>query len=203
MEQEGRGKRSANQLQGAPVQDQAVRPVTAEQPRIVRSQAKSQVAEKELSEAYRVVVRYENHAVRGLAEPHELGSIEQLLRNDPIYPLDSIRLKLLDSGTVEDVPTRDAKAVFFVKTFDGDLRHRALHFHEHAPVVQGLWVRVYFYDGEMIEGIISNTRDFVLESGFFLRPTDPNGNNTLVYVLKGGLKDFHVLGMRNVPKSPN
>ncbi|WP_353073474.1 DUF6982 domain-containing protein [Tunturiibacter gelidoferens] len=203
MEQEGRGKRSANQLQGAPVQDQAVRPVTAEQPRIVRSQAKSQVAEKELSEAYRVVVRYENHAVRGLAEPHELGSIEQLLRNDPIYPLDSIRLKLLGSDTIEDVPTRDAKAVFFVKTFDGDLRHRALHFHEHAPVVPGLWVRVYFYDGEMIEGIISNTRDFVLESGFFLRPTDPNGNNTLVYVLKGGLKDFHVLGMRNVPRSSN
>jgi hypothetical protein len=64
-------------------------------------------------------------------------------------------------------------------------------------------VRVYFYDGEMIEGIISNTRDFVLESGFFLRPTDPNGNNTLVYVLKGGLKDFHVLGMRNVTRSSN
>ena len=200
MEQEGRGKRSSNQLQGAPVQDQAIRPVAAEQPRIVRSQNTS-VAEKELSEAYRIVVRYESHAVRGLAEPGELGSIEQLLRNDPVYPLDSIRLKLLDSSAVEDVPTKDAKAVFFVKTFDGDLRHRALHFHEHAPIVPGLWVRVYFYDGEMIEGIISNTRDFVLESGFFLRPTDPNGNNTLVYVLKGGLKDFHVLGMRNFPKS--
>jgi hypothetical protein len=31
-------------------------------------------------------------------------------------------------------------------------------------------------------------------------PTDPNGNNKLVYVLKGGLKDFHVLGIRNYPK---
>ena len=119
-----------------------------------------------------------------------------------MYPLDSIRLKLLDSGTVEDVSTKDAKAVFFVKTFDGDLRHRALHFHEHAPIVAGLWVRVYFYDGEMIEGIISNTKDFVLETGFFLRPTDPNGNNRLVYVLKAGLKDFHVLGMRNFSKNP-
>jgi hypothetical protein len=102
---------------------------------------------------------------------------------------------------VKEVPTKDAKAVFFVKTFDGDLRHRALHFHEHAPTVPGLWVRVYFYDNEMIEGIISNSRDFVLENGFFLRPTDPNGNNTLVYVLKGGLKDFHVLGMRNFSKN--
>jgi hypothetical protein len=31
-------------------------------------------------------------------------------------------------------------------------------------------------------------------------PTDPNGNNKLVYVLKGGLKDFHILGIRNYPK---
>jgi hypothetical protein len=197
MEQEGRGKRSANQLQGAPVQDQAIRPVAAE-PRVVVSKR----GDKETSDSYRVVIRYENHAVRGLAETSELGSIDQLLRNDPVYPLDSIRLKLLDSETVEDVSTKDAKAVFFVKTFDGDLRHRALHFHEHAPIVAGLWVRVYFYDGEMIEGIISNTRDFVLETGFFLRPTDPNGNNRLVYVLKAGLKDFHVLGMRNPSKNP-
>jgi hypothetical protein len=161
----------------------------------------SKKSDNEASDSYRVVIRYENHAIRGLAEPSELGSIEQLLRNDPMYPLDSIRLKLLDTGVVEDVSTKDAKAVFFVKTFDGDLRHRALHFHEHAPIVPGLWVRIYFYDGEMIEGIISNTKDFVLESGFFLRPTDPNGNNRLAYVLKAGLKDFHVLGMRNPTKS--
>jgi len=154
----------------------------------------------ESASSYRVVVRYEDRAVRGFADADELGSIDQLLRNDSQYPLDSIRLRQVGSETVEEFPTKDAKAVFFVKTFDGDLRHRALHFHEHAPIVPGLWVRVYFYDNEMIEGIISNTRDFVLEDGFFLRPTDPNGNNKLVYVLKGGLKDFHVLGMRNPPK---
>jgi len=195
MEQEGRGKRSADKLQGAPVQDQAVRSVAAES-RV----AGLKKGEKE-QDAYRVIIRFEARAVRGVVEPHELGSIEQLLRNDPMYPLDSIRIKLIDTGMVEDVSTKDAKAVFFVKTFDGDLRHRALHFHEHAPLVQGLWVRVYFYDGEMIEGIISNTKDFVLETGFFLRPTDPNGNNRLVYVLKAGLKDFHVLGMRNFSKN--
>jgi hypothetical protein len=194
MEQEGRSKRSANQLQGAPVQDQTIRSI-ASGSRVVEKQN-----DGELADTHRVVVRYENHAVRGFAEARELGSVEQLLRNDPQCSLTSIRLRLLDSEALQDVPTKDAKAVFFVKTFDGDLRHRALHFHEHAPIVQGLWVRVYFYDGEMIEGIISNTRDFVLESGFFLMPTDPNGNNKLVYVLKGGLKDFHVLGMRNQKK---
>jgi hypothetical protein len=196
MEQEGRGKRSTNKLQGAPVQDQAIRSAASE-PRLVTKKT-----EKTVDESYRVIIRYEKHAVRGMAESTELGTIDQLLRNDPMYPLDTIRLKRLDSGEVEDMSTKDAKAVFFVKTFDGDLKHRALHFHEHAPIVQGLWVRVYFYDGEMIEGIISNTKDFVLETGFFLRPTDPNGNNRLVYVLKAGLKDFHVLGMRNFSKNP-
>jgi hypothetical protein len=194
MEQEGRGKRPANQLQGAAVQDQAVRSIAA------GSRVGTKKADGAGDDTHRVVIRYEDRAVRGFAEASELGSVEQLLRNDPQYPLNSIRLRLLDSETVEEIPTKDAKAVFFVKTFDGDLKHRALHFHEHAPIVQGLWVRVYFFDGEMIEGIISNTKDFVLETGFFLMPTDPNGNNKLVYVVKGGLTDFHVLGMRNQPK---
>jgi hypothetical protein len=150
---------------------------------------------------YRIVIRFEDRAVRGTAQISELGPIEQLLRNDPHSPLDTIRLNLVDTGEVEEVPTREAKAVFFVKTFDGDVRHKALHFHENAPIVPGLWVRVHFQDNEMIEGIISNTCDFVLEDGFFLVPTDPNGNNRLVYVNKRGLKDFHVLGMRNPPKN--
>lgn len=155
----------------------------------------------EVAETHRIVIRYEDRAVRGFAEMADLGSVEELLHSTQESPLESIRLRLLDSQAIEQVPTRDAKAVFFVKTFEGDLKHRALHFHEHAPVTQGLWVRVYFHDSEMIEGIVSNTADYVLQNGFFLMPTDPNGNNKLVYVLKGGLKDFHVLGLRNPSKS--
>jgi len=150
---------------------------------------------------HKIIIRYEDRAVRGLASVTEVGTLEQLLGHDPQHPIDSIRLTLLDSQTIEEVPTKNAKAIFFVKTFDGDESHRALHFHENTPTSPALWVRVYFYDNEMIEGLISNTRDFVLEEGFFLMPTDPNGNNKLVYVLKRGLKDFHVLGIRNFPKN--
>lgn len=150
---------------------------------------------------HRVVVRFDDHTVRGTAQISELGSIEELLHENPGSPLETIKLSLVDTGEVKEILTRDAKAVFFVKTFSGDIRHKALHFHENAPIVPGLWVRVYFNDGEMIEGIISNTRDFVLETGFFLIPTDPNGNNRLAYINKSGLKDFHVLGMRNMPKN--
>ncbi len=194
MEPEGSGKRPANQLQGSAVQDQAVRSVAAE-PRVAGSSV-----EPDSVSTYQIVIRYEDHAVRGTAEASELGSLDQLLRNEPLASLDSIRLKLVDTNKVENVSTKNAKAVFFVKTFDGDLRHRALHFHENAPIVQGLWVRIAFHDGETVEGIISNSRDYVLEHGFFMMPTDPNGNNQLIYVLKDRLKDFNVLGMRNAPK---
>jgi hypothetical protein len=149
---------------------------------------------------YRIVIRFEDHAVRGFVDASELGTIEQLLRNEPASSLDSIRLTRVNGDAAESISTRNAKAVFFVKTFDGDLHHRALHFHENAPIVQGLWVRIAFHDGETIEGIISNSRDYVLEHGFFMMPTDPNGNNRLIYVLKDRLKDFNVLGMRNAPR---
>src|SRR5260370_39237665 len=119
MEPEGSGKRPANQLQGSAVQDQAVRPVAAE-PRLAGSRVVS-----ESPSTHRIVIRYEDHAVRGFAEASDLGSIEQLLRNEPALSLDTIRLKLVDRDTAEDISTRNAKAVFFVKTFDGDLRHRA------------------------------------------------------------------------------
>ncbi|GGG70080.1 DUF6982 domain-containing protein [Edaphobacter dinghuensis] len=161
----------------------------------------AQRGDGEAANTHRIVVRYEDRAVRGFAEIDDLGSVEELLHSTQESPLESIRLRLQDSQTIEEVPTKDAKAVFFVKTFEGDLKHRALHFHGHAPVLEGLWVRVYFNDNEMIEGIVSNNSDFVLQNGFFLMPTDPNGNNKLVYVLKGGLKDFHVLGLRNPSKS--
>jgi hypothetical protein len=147
-----------------------------------------------------LVIRYEDHAVRGLAQIKDLGTMDQLLRSDSETSFDTIRMKLVNSEEITHVTTKNAKAVFFVKTFDGDLRHRALHFHEHAPLVSGLWVRVEFQDNEVIEGIIRNSGDFVLEHGFFMMPTDPNGNNQLIYVLKDRLKDFHVLGMRNHAK---
>src|ERR1700709_1396781 len=102
MEQEGRGKRSANQLQGTPVQDQTIRSVST------GSRVGDKKGDEESGDAHRVVIRYESHAIRGFAETKELGSVEQLLRNDNQYPLETIRLKLLDSDTTESFPTKDA-----------------------------------------------------------------------------------------------
>ena len=139
--------------------------------------------------------------MRGFVEEKQLGSMQQLLRNEPQSSLDRLDIRPTLSSDIETISTEKAKAVFFVRTFDGDTSHRALHFHEHAPIIPGLWVRITFHDGEVIEGIINNAGDHVLDRGFFMKPTDPNGNNQLIYVLKDRLQDFHVLGMRNSPKT--
>ena len=148
------------------------------------------------------MIRFVDHAVRGFANASELGSVEQLLRNGPQHPLEAIRLTLADTGEVKNVPVGDAKAIFFVSTFDGDTQHKALHFHQNAPILPGLWVRVRFQDEEEIEGFISNTHDYVLGAGFFMMPTDPDGNNKLIYVVKSRLKGFNVLGIRNAMRVP-
>ena len=168
MESEGGSKRPQDQLQGFAVQDQAVRPFPAGSR--VNSASQGPAPAVLAPSTYKVVIRFEDHAVRGFALASELGTIEQLMRNAPQHPLDTIRLTLADGGEVREIATAGAKAIFFVMTFDGDLRHRALHFHEHAPVMQGLWVRVRFHDGEAVEGIIPNTHDHVLGEGFFMTP---------------------------------
>lgn len=116
--------------------------------------------------------------------------------------LSAIRLLPAEGGPAREVLISDAKAVFFVSTFDGDTQHEALHFHQHAPILPGLWVRVQFQDGEEIEGFISNSQEYVLGEGFFILPTDPDGNNKLIYVLKSRLKGFSVLGIRNSLRLP-
>jgi hypothetical protein len=94
------------------------------------------------------------------------------------------------------IPKRDMKALFFVKKFSGDKEYAEIKFFESQPKIDGLWVRLTFYDDEMIEGIVSNTIRFLLDDGFYLKPPDPNSNNRFMYVVKLALKDFTVLGVQ-------
>ncbi len=145
------------------------------------------------------MIRYHDRIVKGTAQMSGSLPVEEMLRQ-PGGRLQSIRLKIADSNLVEDCPLGNVKAVFLVKTFEGDYRRNALHFHNQTQVMQGLWVRVEFDDAEIMEGMVLNDRDYVLEPGFLLIPTDPRSNNRMVYVLKAWLKNFEVLGLRNPPR---
>ena len=111
---------------------------------------------------------------------------------------ESFRVRHLDSNAVEEISARDIKAVFYVNSFEGDSDHKELNFHSRAPIVHGIWVRLQFLDGEVMEGIIYNSIRYLVDPGFFLLPTDPDSNNRLVYVRKSWLADYRVLGMRKL-----
>jgi hypothetical protein len=108
---------------------------------------------------------------------------------------DDISISSLTEKVIE-VPKREMKALFFPREFSGNKEYSDVKFFENQPRIEGLWVRVTFYDNEMIEGIVSNFRRLLLDETFYLKPTDANSNNELVCVFKASMKDFSVLGIR-------
>jgi hypothetical protein len=146
----------------------------------------------------KVVIRLETEVIKGFIQTQQSATPEpvQLSCSDGMSPCLRFRRRGLDA--VEEISTEKVKAIFYVKDFEGDAQHRDLHLYKGAPLVHAVWIRVEFLDGEVMEGLVHNAIRFLVEPGFFLRPTDPNSNNRLVYVLKHGLKHCHVLGLRNI-----
>jgi len=78
----------------------------------------------------------------------------------------------------------ELKAVFFVRTFDGNKAH-AGHDAFHMGRGQGKKVLVTFVDGEVLAGFTSGYAPG--KPGWFLFPADPQSNNERVYVLSAAV----------------
>lgn len=100
-----------------------------------------------------------------------------------------------EAGEVTRVQRDALKAVFFVKSFEGRNNYDEIKFFGSHPPIEGLWVRVKFYDGEVTEGMVRNSLHCLINPGFLLKPPDPASNNQAVYVIKGSLSEFLVLGV--------
>jgi hypothetical protein len=146
----------------------------------------------------KVVIQFGTRKVKGYLESPAWNTIEELLSNAPAGPPQAFRVHCLESDVVEEISIADVKAVFYVNSFEGDSNHKELNFHSRAPVVHGIWMKVQFLDGEVMEGIVYNSLRYLVDPGFFLLPTDPDSNNKLVYVVKSWLADHRVLGMRKL-----
>lgn len=99
-------------------------------------------------------------------------------------------------GIVEEIALTQTQGVYFVKEFEKDSNHSNLLFYN-LPPLERLWVRLTFKDGQVIEGMIENGAHFVLNPGFLVTPTDPTGNNRLIFVMKSQLNDVKVIGLRH------
>jgi len=155
----------------------------------------------ELDELKKVVIRIGTRAIKGYLESPEWGtldSISELLSHATQSSPEMICIRNADTDSIEEVSTADVKALFFVNDFEGQASRKRMNFHSRTPIVDGIWMRVKFLDGEVMEGIAYNSLRYLVDPGFFMLPTDPESNNKLVYVLKAWIEDHHVLGMRRI-----
>jgi hypothetical protein len=92
--------------------------------------------------------------------------------------------EVLDTGSMVEVPISLLKAIFFVKTFEGNKDHQTAHENalEILISISGLKMKVAFSDGEVMYG---TTHGYTPErKGFFIFPTDKESNNERVFVIR-------------------
>lgn len=136
----------------------------------------------------RVIVRYaDGNTLRGYFTSEETRELSH-----PLSEKISIRSV---AGIVEDVEISGLKAIFFVKSFEGTRDYSEFKVFTHQPSGRGVWVRVHFHDGEVMEGIAPNSLGTFASKAFTLTPPDPRSNNESVIVSKHCLKEMQILGL--------
>jgi hypothetical protein len=135
--------------------------------------------------------------IKGYTDALPTTDLEVLLKRDVIPIPAEMIVHTAGSGEITTIHLQSLKALFFVKTFEGRTDYKETKFFEGHPSIEGLWVRVRFHDGEIIEGIVRNSLHHLVHPGFLLKPPDPHSNNHILYVVKTSLQEFRVLGVRH------
>lgn len=104
---------------------------------------------------------------------------------------------LSPAGTVIFIGYYDLKNVCFVKDFDTDAEPAKLF--QTRPKMDGLWVRMTYRDGDVMDGILPNHLLQWDRYGYALTPPEPYSNNQRVFVPREALTDIHVLGVVGSP----
>lgn len=121
------------------------------------------------------------------------GNLQKGYTHDFTPLKESFHLTLEDgSGEIKEIEISQLKAIFFVKTFDGDNSYVEKKFFEQVDEsrFRGLKMRVVFNDGEIIRGIsLGYSED---KRGFFLLPVDPECNNDRIFIVSEACKDIKV-----------
>ncbi len=112
---------------------------------------------------------------------------------------ESIIIEEVEKKEKNTIPIEEIKALFFVKTFEGDSTYRERKAYGIRKST-GRKVFVRFNDGESLVGFIEGElpwkKGFFLSKsdtenkGFFLIPVDEEGNNIKIFVVGSSIKDI-------------
>lgn len=102
-------------------------------------------------------------------------------------------------GDVLVVPYHEAKVICFVRDFEAAEQPPERKVFNTRPKMDGLWVRVRFRDGEVIDGILSNNLLQLDNYGFNITPPEPYANNQRLFLPRQALSEVQVLGVVGSP----
>jgi hypothetical protein len=106
---------------------------------------------------------------------------------------------LTPDGNFCVVPYEEVKAVQFVRDFEPSSPAAERKLFTTRPKMDGLWVRVKFRDGELMDGILANNLLQLDHLGFSIVPPDPYSNNQRLFLPRAALAEVQVLGVVGSP----
>lgn len=109
-------------------------------------------------------------------------------------------LELLSTGGVlTQVPYEEVKAVCFVRDFNLEESLPDRRTFSSRPKNFGLWVRMRFRDGEVMDGLFPNNLLQWETQGYTFVPPNPSSNNQKVFVPRLAVTEVQVLAVVGSP----
>ena len=97
------------------------------------------------------------------------------------------KLEVLNTaGNVVGIDLKDIKGVYFVREF-ADSESLTRKTFTSRPRSEGLWVRLKFKDGEILEGMMPNDLTQALPEGYLVNPPDLRSNTQRIFVPRTAL----------------
>jgi hypothetical protein len=128
----------------------------------------------------------DKQALRGYLSPTRLGQAD---------PIDV----LTPEGEHEQIPLAKVRAIYFVREFSDDFEPERKAFLS-RPKLDGLWVRLRFTDGDILEGVVPNDLLSLLDNGLQITPPDLNSSTDRIFVPRGALSEVTVLGVVGIAR---
>jgi len=118
----------------------------------------------------------------------------------PAHFVHNGKFELLNTtGNVVAIDVADIKVAFFVREFgDSDTLPRKTF--TTRPRAEGLWVKIKFKDGEVLEGLMPNDLSLNLPEGFLINPPDLRSNVQRMFVPRTALESLTVLAVIGATK---
>ena len=124
--------------------------------------------------------------MRGYLNPTRLGQAD---------PIDL----LTPDGEHQEIPLGRVRSIYFVREFSDDFEPERKAFLS-RPKLDGLWVRLRFLDGEMLEGVVPNDLLSLLDHGLQITPPDLNSTTDRIFIPRSALSVVTVLGVVGIAR---